>query len=70
VNIIEATKKAIEQSKCIARTDWPCQKEADIKVKPTDTPDCCLLHTKEEGFRRGWQPQAEDLISDCWVVVD
>ena len=43
---------------------------APVMVLPTDTPDCCVIMSiNAKNPRRGWQPQAEDLIADDWVAI-
>lgn len=68
MNICEATRKAVEENKYISREAHSgC---VVIKIKPTNTPDCCIISDGKQIPRRGWQPQAEDLTADDWVVMD
>jgi len=69
--IHEAVKQALEDKKYITRSNawWG----RHIKIKPTNTPDCCMcfsIDEKEKSPTRGWQPQAEDLMANDWTVVD
>ena len=70
MNIQDAVKMAIETNSCITCTTafW----HGRIKIKPTDTPDCCMVIHLEKNTPPvcGWQPQAQHLISNDWIVVD
>lgn len=50
-------------------TPW---KYAQVKILPTDSPDCCWIESKasNKGPCRGWQPTAEDLAADDWGIVN
>jgi hypothetical protein len=40
-----------------------------MKIRPTDTDECCIVSgAKKEAPR--WNPQAEDLIANDWVVTE
>lgn len=68
MNIYEATKKAVEENRYISRkTHSSC---VILKIKPTNTPDGCIISIKKQNPCRGWQPQAEDLTADNWEVID
>lgn len=75
MNIQEATKKALESGKYITR-EGLAGEIGRIRIKPTDTPDCCIVlisdPRKIPSARVGkrWNPQAEDLMADNWIVVD
>lgn len=52
--------------------DYPATEsvEAAIMILPTDTPDCCIIMSVNgKNPCRGWQPTAEDLAADDWVVT-
>ncbi len=68
MNIQEAVKKAIKDGKHITRKAF----KEKLYIEPTDTPDCCIISAPEprKNPRRGWQPQAEDLLADDWIVID
>lgn len=68
--IHEAVKTAIAEEKFITRPDAWWGKH--MKMKPTNTPDCCKVFSRcdEKPPVRGWQPQAEDLMADDWAAVD
>lgn len=40
------------------------------EFEPTNTDDCIIIHGPE-GVKLGvrWNPTADDLISECWVVM-
>lgn len=67
--IHEATALAVSSGRFIRRADsfW-----AGMKIKPTDTPDCCVIvhENKRQASRPRWEPQAEDLLAGDWLVVD
>lgn len=43
---------------------------AVITILPTNTPDCCVITSKNGRIPcRGWQPAARDLIADDWMVT-
>lgn len=72
MNIQEATSSRTNDKPYIARNAW-CNtyRGADLKLFPTNTPDCCVITSlAARGPRRGWQPTAEDLIADDWFVTD
>ena len=70
MNIQEATKQAIAEGKQITRINaWWGGGENEIKIRPTNTYECCIVsNAKKEAPR--WNPQAEDLIADDWVVTE
>ena len=71
MNIQEATNSRTKDKPYITREVW-CNtyRGADLKVFPTNTPDCCVITSlAARGHRRGWQPTADDLIADDWFVT-
>lgn len=78
MNIQDATKLAMEKDLYIIReNDYPFNKFA--RIKPTCSSDCCIIcptsyWEEEEGKKitpgKRWQPNAEDLIADDWVVTE
>lgn len=41
-----------------------------ITIMPTDTPDCCVIASRNGKIPcRGWQPAARDLIADDWMIT-
>lgn len=69
MTIQNAGKKAMQANKCIMRkiSFWT---ENDLKIKPTNTDNYCICMKKGSPAKRGWEPQAEDLIANDWIVVD
>ncbi|MCL9969796.1 DUF2829 domain-containing protein [Anoxybacillus kestanbolensis] len=76
MNIQEATKLALEKGLCITRTGDELYKF--MRIKPTDTPDCCIVFPSPEYERiagkkispaKRWNPKAEDLLADDWIVI-
>lgn len=67
--ISEAVEKAKRENKYITRQKlgWVnC-----VKIKPTDTSDCCIvMQIEKKSSCRGWQPYAEDLVANDWMVLD
>ena len=76
MNIQEATKASIETGKLMVRKDDPFNRKgiSEIRINPTDGPDCCVIHVvkngKEGRRQRCWNPQAADLVSEEWILVD
>lgn len=76
MNIQDATKLALEKDLYIVRESSIFRKYS--RIKPTDTPDCCIVYrTKYAKQRDGeksilgkrWNPDASDLIADDWIVT-
>lgn len=71
MNIIEATKKALAENKCIA-------KKCDISeikhcLKPTNSMGGYIvveISTGKHISKFGWQPDANDILSEKWMLVD
>lgn len=68
MNIQEAVKSAMEKEKCITLPEF----EKSVKIKPTNTSKNCVLFigNGECQSKHGWQPNADFLIRDDWIVVD
>lgn len=66
--ICEAVKQAVEQKKHITLK----VNVGVIKIKPTNGKGNCVLMNADGSHpsKHGWQPTAEELISDKWLVVD
>lgn len=60
-----AVRLALEQNKCIADKEFPAVKMKPIKGMP-------FVIMMSDGSRpcNNWNPTAEDLMRDCWIVVD
>ena len=69
VTIQNAVKKAMQANKCIMRK-IPFWTENESKIKPTNTAHYCICMQKGSPAKRGWEPLAEDLIANDWIVVD
>lgn len=64
----EAVKEAMEKNCYMKREKawW-----ANLtKLMPTNTGDCIVIHQQSKPPRRGWEPNAEDLTADDWVLAD
>lgn len=71
--IQEAIKARIAGMPFISRKKWRDElstwRARNIKIEPTDSPDCCIIRSKINSPHRGWQPTMEDLTADDWIVV-
>lgn len=75
MNIQEATIKAYKENKYMT---LPHEGKIYFKLKPTNTdrniilfyPDNTEYKTRKPVLSHGWQPNADDLMSDGWLVVD
>lgn len=70
----EAIQARTAETPYITREAWlyPTKRPvaASVKILPTDSPDCCLiLSATSKEPRRGWEPQAGDLVADDWIIV-
>lgn len=72
MNIIEATKAAVEKGCCISRKATP-----NIKLKPTDI--CFEMYgiggyviKRNEKYERQpyWNPQTADVLANDWILTD
>lgn len=74
--IYEAAAQAMAQGRRMQRRNGAFWRT--LRVRPTNTPDCCLIEMSQEAQRvKGprkpaphWNPSAEDLLADDWEVVD
>lgn len=71
MTISEAILARTDEKPYITRAEWNAPildgKPIDLKLFPTDTPDCCIITSRVcKSSSRGWQPQLEDLIADDW----
>ena len=41
-----------------------------IKIRPTDTPECCVYYETGKAPCSQWYPRAEDLCANDWEVAD
>lgn len=70
--IHEAINETTDKQPFITRNEWKKEApNADLKVRPTDTPDCCIIQSKlSKSPCRGWQPTERDLMADDWETTD
>lgn len=70
MKISEAVEKALTEGRCIT----PKEHEGWIKIKPTNDAaqgNCILMGADGSNpSKHGWQPSADDLMRDDWIVVD
>lgn len=77
--IHEAIAARTEKRRCITRESWqnfagfgPNGKtlfRTPIWIRPTTSPDRCIVESNASGQTAGWQPTMDDLIADDWKVV-
>lgn len=70
--IHEAINNTTPKKPFITRLSWVLGdiEKLTMRILPTNTPDCCVMVSdySSRGPCRGWQPRAEDLAADDWVV--
>lgn len=68
MNIQDATKKALEENKYIRRES---ANHSMTRIKPTNSYDCCLVVVNGKNRQQGrcWNPTADDLMADDWVIA-
>ncbi len=67
MTIQEAVKKAVEIGGFITIPEFV----GHIKIKPTDTDDCCIpCHWDGSHPTRGWQPSVQAIIREDWSVIE
>ncbi len=64
--IQEAVKKTVEEKLFITRKNKEIFR--DIKIKPTNTSRACEVYRNNSLSVPRWNPQAEDLMADDWIV--
>lgn len=72
--IHEAIQRRVLDKPYITRKAWDHlateSVETAIMILPTNTPDCCIIMSANgKNPCRGWQPTAEDLVADDWMVT-
>ena len=68
MNIIEATKKAVDENKAIYRKSLP-----HIKFVPTNSKNAAFILFSDDNDRpagRMWNPMAKDILSNDWEVLN
>lgn len=73
--IQEAVRLASQQGKHIQRKIHVSENGwQEIKILPTDEPDCCIVSVWEYGKKvshcRCWNPEMNDLLADDWQLAD
>ena len=43
---------------------------ASVKIKPTDSAECCIVFKNNKPSASRWNPSAEDLAAKDWIIVD
>ena len=66
--IQEAAKQAIEKEKYMTLPEF----QGGAKIKPTNGRRNCILMNADGSnpSKYGWQPSAEELLREDWIVVD
>ncbi|MBM7617297.1 hypothetical protein JOC36_000846 [Weissella uvarum] len=64
MNIQKATKKAIAQGRGMTRPGFPNK----CWLLPTNTPERVIIFKDREKLSKCWNPNAEDLIADDWII--
>lgn len=78
MRISEAVKQAMESGKYIQRETIEGESGHSFhqtKIKPTNSYGSCIVYTfdqkgKEIHHCKNWNPSAEDLMADDWVLTD
>lgn len=74
--IHEAVKKAMEKKCFISRKTIDNEYSFRLtRIKPTNSYANCIVYTfekdgKEISHCKNWNPSAEDLIANDWVLID
>lgn len=67
MNIIKATKQAIEKGCGMKRESW----EYEIIIYPMKTCyDVLIKHEGKEERHRNWNSQIDDVLADDWSLVE
>lgn len=65
MNIIKATKKALDEKKCIHRTDYPY-----VKIYPSFYMPFAISMPDGSNRVNNWNPTGEEILSDKWEICD
>lgn len=62
----KAVEIALQCKNCyITRKSW----KKDIYILPTNSIDCCVLMSDNQQSAPRWNPYADDLIANDWIVI-
>lgn len=78
MKISEAVKRAVEEGKYIQREGIEGlfnKSFHQTKIKPTNSYASCIVYTFDQKGNeirhcKNWNPSAEDLMADDWVLID
>ena len=70
MNIYKAVKKANKRKCFITRKKYIRTVLAGVKIKPTDSAECCIVFKNNKPSASRWNPSAEDLAAKDWIIVD
>lgn len=65
MNIKEAVEIANQRNVHITRRQW----NNGIVIEPTNTDKCCIVHKERKPSANRWNPKAEDLTANDWIVI-
>lgn len=65
MNIIEATRIALKEDKCIYNTAFP-----RVKMKPDLGMPFDIMRSDGNDRQHNWNPSGEDILSNKWEVCD
>ncbi|MDW4458516.1 DUF2829 domain-containing protein [Staphylococcus saprophyticus] len=68
MNIQDATKLATKHLVTMTRSEW--KENHRVEVLPTNDSflQCIVIGSNGKSITRYWQPSADDLIADDWIV--
>lgn len=68
MNINEAVKKTMEKGNCMTLPEF----KGGAKIKPTNGRGNCIVMNADGSnpSKSGWQPSADELMRDDWLIVD
>lgn len=74
MNIKEAIENTTEDKPYITREMWNGERGLwrglDIKILPTNTPECCMVESATLSAPRSrWNPNKDDLTADDWTIT-
>ena len=70
MNIYKAVKKARKRKRFITRKKYIRTMLANVKIKPTNSTECCIVFKNNKSSTSRWNPSAEDLVAKDWIIVD